>query len=53
MDTSITCTGVVKNDAGQITEIPCTYDLETRVGGKHRMGAKLKAQFIGYLRNMQ
>ena len=29
----IKCTGVVKNDAGEITEVHCTYDPETRSGG--------------------
>ena len=29
----IKCTGVVKNEAGEITEVHCTYDPETRSGG--------------------
>ncbi len=29
----IQCTGVIKNDAGEITEVHCTYDPETRSGG--------------------
>jgi len=29
----IRCTGVIKNDAGEITEVHCTYDPETRSGG--------------------
>ena len=29
----IKCTGVVKNDAGEVTEVHCTYDPETRSGG--------------------
>mgnify|MGYP002347360886 FL=1 len=29
----IKCTGVVKNDTGEITEVHCTYDPETRSGG--------------------
>ena len=29
----IKCTGVVKNDAGEITEVQCTYDPLTRSGG--------------------
>ncbi|MRR22037.1 glutamine--tRNA ligase/YqeY domain fusion protein [bacterium] len=29
----IKCTGVVKNDAGEITEVQCTYDPATRSGG--------------------
>lgn len=28
----ITCTGVVKNDAGEVTEVHCTYDPATRGG---------------------
>lgn len=30
----IKCTGVVKNSAGEITEVHCTYDPETRSGGQ-------------------
>jgi glutaminyl-tRNA synthetase len=37
----ITCTDVVKNDAGEITEIHCTYDPETR-GGQSPDGRKVK-----------
>ena len=29
----ITCTGVVKNEKGEITELRCTYDPESRGGG--------------------
>ena len=29
----IKCTGVIKNDAGEITEVQCTYDPATRSGG--------------------
>lgn len=29
----IKCTGVVKNHAGEVTEVHCTYDPETRSGG--------------------
>lgn len=29
----IRCTGLKKNDAGEITEVQCTYDPETRSGG--------------------
>jgi len=29
----IKCTGVIKNDAGVITEVHCTYDPDTRSGG--------------------
>lgn len=29
----IKCTGVIKNSAGEITEVHCTYDPETRSGG--------------------
>ena len=28
----VTCTGIVKNDAGEVSEIRCTYDPETRGG---------------------
>lgn len=28
----VTCTGVVKNDAGEVVEVRCTYDPETRGG---------------------
>jgi glutaminyl-tRNA synthetase len=38
----ITCTGVVKDDAGNITEIRCTYDPATR-GGNAPDGRKVKS----------
>jgi glutaminyl-tRNA synthetase len=38
----ITCTGVVKNSAGEITELRCTYDPATR-GGNAPDGRKVKA----------
>ncbi len=38
----ITCTGVVKNDAGEIVELRCTYDPATR-GGDAPDGRKVKA----------
>jgi len=37
----ITCIGVVKNDAGQVTELRCTYDPATR-GGDAPDGRKVK-----------
>lgn len=37
----ITCTGVVKNDAGEIVELRCTYDPATR-GGDSPDGRKVK-----------
>ncbi len=37
----ITCTDVVKNDAGEIVELHCTYDPETR-GGDAPDGRKVK-----------
>jgi glutaminyl-tRNA synthetase len=37
----ITCTGVVKNDAGEVTELRCTYDPATR-GGDAPDGRKVK-----------
>ena len=38
----ITCTGVVKNEKGEVTEIHCTYDPETR-GGNSPDGRKVKS----------
>ncbi len=38
----ITCTDVVKNEAGEVVEIHCTYDPETR-GGDAPDGRKVKA----------
>jgi len=38
----ITCTDVIKNDAGDITELRCTYDPETK-GGNAPDGRKVKA----------
>ena len=38
----IKCTGVVKNEAGEITEVHCTYDPATR-GGNAPDGRKVKA----------
>jgi glutaminyl-tRNA synthetase len=38
----VTCTGVVKNDAGEIVEIRCSYDPETR-GGDAPDGRRPKA----------
>jgi glutaminyl-tRNA synthetase len=29
----ITCTGVVRDDAGNVTEVRCSYDPDTRTGG--------------------
>ena len=37
----ITCTGVIKNDAGEVVELRCTYDPETR-GGDAADGRKVK-----------
>ncbi len=37
----IKCTGVVKNEAGEVTEVHCTYDRETRSGGL-QSGRKVK-----------
>ncbi|WP_051538218.1 glutamine--tRNA ligase/YqeY domain fusion protein [Butyrivibrio proteoclasticus] len=37
----VTCTGVVKDDNGEITEIHCTYDPETK-GGDSADGRKVK-----------
>ena len=38
----IKCTGVVKNEAGEVTELRCTYDPATR-GGNAPDGRKVKA----------
>ncbi len=38
----ITCTGVVKNERGEVVEIHCTYDPETR-GGNAPDGRKVKS----------
>ena len=38
----ITCTGVVKNAAGEVVELRCTYDPETR-GGNAPDGRKVKS----------
>ena len=38
----ITCNGVIKNDAGEVVELRCTYDPETR-GGNAPDGRKVKA----------
>ena len=37
----MTCTDVIKNDAGEVTELRCTYDPETR-GGASPDGRKVK-----------
>ena len=39
----IKCTGVVKNAAGEITEVHCTYDPATRGGNAPPDGRKVKA----------
>ena len=38
----VTCTGVVKNDAGEVIEVHCTYDPATR-GGDSPDGRKVKS----------
>ncbi len=38
----ITCTEVIKNDAGEVTQLRCTYDPETR-GGDAPDGRRVKA----------
>jgi glutaminyl-tRNA synthetase len=38
----VTCTGVVKNEQGEVTEIHCTYDPATR-GGNAPDGRKVKS----------
>jgi glutaminyl-tRNA synthetase len=39
----ITCTGVTKNDKGEVVEIHCTYDPETRGGNSPPDGRKVKS----------
>jgi glutaminyl-tRNA synthetase len=39
----VTCTGVVKNDEGEILEIHCTYDPATRGGNSPPDGRKVKS----------
>ena len=38
----VTCTNVIKNDVGDVVELRCTYDPDTR-GGKAPDGRKVKA----------
>ena len=38
----VTCTGVIKNDKGEVTEVRCTYDPATR-GGNTPDGRKVKS----------
>jgi glutaminyl-tRNA synthetase len=39
----VTCTGVVRDDAGEVSEVHCTYDPATRGGGNAPDGRKPKA----------
>src|ERR1700730_8389548 len=39
----ITCTGVVKNQQGEVVEVHCTYDPETRGGNSPPDGRKVKS----------
>jgi glutaminyl-tRNA synthetase len=39
----IRCTGVIKDSAGQVTELRCTYDPETRGGNSPPDGRKVKS----------
>jgi glutaminyl-tRNA synthetase len=39
----IRCTGVVKNDRGEVVEVHCTYDPETRGGNAPPDGRKVKS----------
>src|SRR5579864_7470550 len=39
----IKCTGVVKNDKGEVVEVHCTYDPATRGGNNPPDGRKVKA----------
>ncbi len=42
----VTCTDVIKDDAGNVTEIRCTYDPDSR-GGDRPMAGKFAARSIG------
>jgi glutaminyl-tRNA synthetase len=39
----VTCTGVVKNDKGEVIEVHCTYDPSTRGGNNPPDGRKVKS----------
>jgi glutaminyl-tRNA synthetase len=39
----VTCTGVVKNDQGEVVEVHCTYDPATRGGNSPPDGRKVKS----------
>jgi glutaminyl-tRNA synthetase len=39
----VTCTGVVKNDKGEVVEVHCTYDPATRGGNNPPDGRKVKS----------
>jgi glutaminyl-tRNA synthetase len=39
----VTCTGVVKNDKGEVVEVHCTYDPATRGGNSPPDGRKVKS----------
>src|SRR5579885_1086822 len=39
----VTCTGVVKNDKGEVLQVRCTYDPETRGGNSPPDGRKVKS----------
>ncbi len=39
----VTCTGVIKNDKGEVVEVRCTYDPETRGGNSPPDGRKVKS----------
>ncbi len=39
----VTCTSVVKNDKGEVVEVHCTYDPETRGGNSPPDGRKVKS----------
>jgi len=39
----VTCTGIVKNGKGEVVEVHCTYDPETRGGNTPPDGRKVKA----------
>ena len=48
----IKCTDVIKDEMGNIIEVHCTYDPETK-GGSAPDGRKVKVPFTGYLRSIR
>ena len=48
----VTCTDVIKDENGEITELHCTYDPASK-GGNSPDGRKVKATFTGFRQNMR